>query len=289
MAIGERSQACPLCGEANPGRFRLYYDSEIKLFQCRSCTFIAQYIGPGAVTFDLSHSKPTAAVAEREHQDSYVRRRGRMLCDTVCQIMKRANRGRILDVGCGRGYFLDLCSRKGLDCFGVEPQNDFLPTLESRFPGRIAHGRYHKDMFPSGTFDVITFVQVLEHIPDPVKPLAIARHHLKSGGLLVVEVPSVNAPHFLLYRCTGVQQFIRPPRGVLRSHVNYFSPRTLSRSATNAGFTKETMITGRWRHKYSGPLHFIARFVDPMLNLLRMGGILWMGRPQQEQHAMRDL
>ena len=38
---------CPICGESNSGKFKIYFDGYIKLYKCLSCTHVAQFSGPG--------------------------------------------------------------------------------------------------------------------------------------------------------------------------------------------------------------------------------------------------
>ncbi len=66
-------------------------------------------------------------------------------------------------------------------------------------------------------------------------------------------------------------------KGVIRSHVNYFSPKTLSALAERAGFQEKEVVTDRWKYKYSGLLKMIASFTDPLMNATGIGGLLYIG------------
>lgn len=104
------------------------------------------------------------------------------------------------------------------------------------------------------------------------------RYHLKRGGVLAIEVPSIWAPDFLAYLMTRIKWFVKPPSGMILSHVGYYTPKTLVALIDKCGFTKVCTITGRWRIKYSGLLGLVGATLEPALNAFRMGGILHLSR-----------
>jgi hypothetical protein len=124
---------------------------------------------------------------------------------------------------------------------------------------------------------VITFIQVVEHLLNPLEILEIVQYHLKPGGIIMIEVPSRFAPHFLAYKATGIKWFVKPPDGVIDCHVSYFSPRSMRHLTQLAGFSEQSLVTGRWKAKYRGLLRYVAVFTDPIMNALGIGGILYTG------------
>jgi hypothetical protein len=96
--------------------------------------------------------------------------------------------------------------------------------------------------------------------------------------MVVIEVPSIHAPHFLAYRLTGIEWFVKPPTGVITTHQGYYRPRTLVTLVTGIGFSIVELTTGRWRVKYGGLISSMARLTDPLFDILRIGGILLIGR-----------
>jgi SAM-dependent methyltransferase len=132
-------------------------------------------------------------------------------------------------------------------------------------------------MFKPGSFDVVSFIQVVEHVPDPVGVLRSACSHLRPGGLVCIEVPSRYAPHFLLYQATRLRRLIEPPRGVIPQHVGYHHPASIRLAAKRAGFKEVSLTTGRWGVKYCGWKRLVGLAVDPLLNAASIGGILYLG------------
>jgi SAM-dependent methyltransferase len=97
---------------------------------------------------------------------------------------------RILDVGCGDGLLLDRLAAWG-EAEGVESD---ATTLSPAAAGRRIHlGPFDRSYRPAGTFDLILFLDVLEHLDDPVAALRRAHELLTPGGAIFVSVPAFQA------------------------------------------------------------------------------------------------
>lgn len=268
---------CGVCGEIRPEMFKHWFDGYIKLYRCLQCGFIAQYPGPGINTIQTDYEDAYSLDFVENGSEFMYPERSDAFQDIVNRICKIKSGGKILDIGCGDGHFLYLCSKKGFDCSGVDHSKALTSFASQKTGAEIIQGLYDLEMFPENHFDIITLIQVLEHIPEPAKALEIAKYHLKSDGLLVIEVPSIHAPHFLLYEWTGLKKFVKPPTGVIVSHCGYYSPKSLTTLTRKCGFNQLSVTTGRWQFKYSGTLGIIGKMIDPILNLTRVGGILYFG------------
>ena len=137
--------------------------------------------------------------------------------------------GRLLDFGCGWGFFLEDARAAGWTVQGLEP-----------LPGHGVHARgalgldvrtdtLRPDSFPPESFDVVTAFQVFEHLPDPAAELAKLHRMLKPGGLMVIEVPNIATPWV---RLLGGRH-----RHFVEDHLWFFSPRSLARLLERQGFT----------------------------------------------------
>lgn len=265
---------CPVCGEDQPENFRLYFDGYIKLFRCVRCGMVAQYPGPGKNTLIVQYEDEFSLDFLNAGKEFYWPGHAQSFNDIAERIRRFAEPGRLLDVGCGDGHFLSHCKRHGFDCFGIEPGIKMSQYARHKTGAKIVNGYYGWNTFPPNSFDVITMIQVLEHIISPRDFLTAAYRQLRPGGIIAIEVPSVHAPHFLLYQTTGIQYFVRPPRGIIAPHVNYFSPATLEILLQQIGFRTQELVTGRWRLRKSGWLNQVAHVADVFLNHLKIGGIL---------------
>jgi SAM-dependent methyltransferase len=98
-------------------------------------------------------------------------------------------RGRLLDVGCGRGDFLEAFAGQGLDVAGV----DISPAAPGLSPGRdvrVADLERERMPFAPGSFDFVFNKSVLEHTRAPVKVLEEMKAALKQGGIAIIMVPA---------------------------------------------------------------------------------------------------
>jgi SAM-dependent methyltransferase len=99
--------------------------------------------------------------------------------------------GNLLDVGCFSGVFLGNAKDRGFECVGVEPNQDaFLHVRDTRGL-EVVHGSLQSAHFTAERFDVVSFLDVIEHVPDPVTELKEACRILQPGGWLVLTTPNV--------------------------------------------------------------------------------------------------
>lgn len=139
-------------------------------------------------------------------------------------------RGTVLDVGCGGGRFLSLCQADGWKAIGVEPSPE--AAAHARRRGIEVHGpSWPVPSIADESVEAVTFINVLDHLPDPFDALRETHRVLKPGGLLYLRVP--NAPlHMWLKR--------RLPYGGVGAmavlHLYGFGRRTLELLLPRFGF-----------------------------------------------------
>jgi len=112
-----------------------------------------------------------------------------ILMDCIAHIVPRRNDLSILDAGCGPGNMLDRLSSRGT----VTGSDYSLPALSfcrSRGYERITLSRLDTLALQSDAFDLVTAIDVLEHIPDDAAGLREIHRVLRPGGIVVVTVPA---------------------------------------------------------------------------------------------------
>lgn len=111
----------------------------------------------------------------------------------------KPNGGRLIDVGCAHGWFLETVIND-FDILGLEPdKNVFDATSRRGLPVRM--GYFPDALNESEKFDVIVFNDVIEHIPDIENTLASCHQRLNEDGLLVLNLPSSNG---IFYRLSKI-------------------------------------------------------------------------------------
>ncbi len=141
------------------------------------------------------------------------------------------NKGKLLDVGCGLGYFLEkINSYPDWETFGCEiskPAVEFAGNklkLKNIFCGRIEESEFEENFF-----DIITLWDVIEHIPDPRPLLSSLRKILKPRGKLFIHTPNsqIQIPKArikkLLYGMNSKKHYLEA-----KDHINIYSPKTIS-------------------------------------------------------------
>jgi len=142
--------------------------------------------------------------------------------------------GPVVDLGCGRGEFLDLLRESGIEAFGIEADSDLVRDGRARGidvrPGdAVSELHLCKDASLGG---IVAF-QVIEHLPFPrlLELLALARRKLRPGGLLVLETVNVQS----LFPWT--RAWSMDP-----THRHPVHPLTLRFLAEQAGFTEIEIV-----------------------------------------------
>lgn len=222
---------CPLCGGT---KFRKRKeDCGTDVVQCSACGFL--YINP----------QPTSEELEKLYSQEYYGDCAESVGGSLCfrlPVFQRGVRiidelgkpGRVLDVGCGTGDFLELAKRAGWDAFGVELSDRAAHFARSRGLNVIC-GTLDTAGYAPGFFDVVTMWDVLEHLPDPRRAVEESHRLLTAGGFLVVRVPNTN---FQLLKAFIREDIFRTKRDSMQAnlHLNHFSPTTLRRLLTSTGF-----------------------------------------------------
>lgn len=138
---------------------------------------------------------------------------------------------KILDVGCATGVFLDVANSLGHTVTGVEPNAAMCAA--ARFKGRDVVEGYFPEALPSkATYDVVTFNDVFEHMPQLHSVLNGVESTLGRGGLLVLNLPSSHGLFFTLGKLLcglGVCQLWERlwQKMFYTPHLHYFSKKSI--------------------------------------------------------------
>jgi len=139
----------------------------------------------------------------------------------------------VLDVGAAGGHFVEVAKRAGLTANGFEISKASRQFAKSTFDIDLDDADFLRHPPHIGMFDVLTFWGLLEYTPRPKQFLACARKWLTPGGMLIVEVPRVDAfGAAVQVACAEtVARHLDPT-----SHVNVFSDASLATALVGTGF-----------------------------------------------------
>jgi len=193
---------CPICQSGNrrllgkPGRiselFKKYSQiSEVNIVRCADCT--GKYIHPMMYfspeftkeLYNLDYFNANGAVQDFKNIGEKV-----SIMAAVKRMYGDLRGATMLDVGCGTGEFLKAGADIGLDVTGIDVDSTTTDYITKKYGYRTVTGLLGPETFPAGSFDVVVFSHVIEHLQEPIELLATIRGILKPRGLLVMCTPN---------------------------------------------------------------------------------------------------
>jgi O-antigen biosynthesis protein len=142
----------------------------------------------------------------------------------------------ILEVGCSAGYFGAALKDVGHKVWGVEPDHEAAEVASTHLDG-VFEG-FIQDFFKINAdrkFDVISFGDVLEHIPYPEEILLLCRLHLNNDGVIVASVP--NVAHLAIRTMLLEGRWDYAELGILdRTHLRFFTRSSLIKLFSDAAY-----------------------------------------------------
>jgi 2-polyprenyl-3-methyl-5-hydroxy-6-metoxy-1,4-benzoquinol methylase len=139
--------------------------------------------------------------------------------------------GRILDVGCGAGFFLQALPEKSWLRYGVEIGHEAtIAAAHALGKEHIFKGTLIESKFEKASFDVVTFWSALEHTNEPRSNLLEARRILKPDGTIIIQVPNTASYQAKIFK--GDWFSLDAPR-----HRYHFNLQNLKQILEATGFT----------------------------------------------------
>lgn len=96
---------------------------------------------------------------------------------------------RVLEIGCAHGGFVAMLGQAGFDAIGLELSPSIIALAKSTFSVATLQGAIEDQHLPSGSFDAIVMMDVMEHLPSPNRTLARCLDLLKPGGVMLIQMP----------------------------------------------------------------------------------------------------
>lgn len=145
---------------------------------------------------------------------------------------------RVLDVGCGPGFFLSAMKDRGWEVNGIEPSSSARRYASREFGLELEDGTLDSAGYGKGVFDAVTFWNVLDHLPDPKSALLKAGRLLRPGGTVIIRCPNASF-HVRARRIFQSLGRVFPGFSALDPsvfHYYAFDNRSISRLLNETGF-----------------------------------------------------
>jgi 2-polyprenyl-3-methyl-5-hydroxy-6-metoxy-1,4-benzoquinol methylase len=143
--------------------------------------------------------------------------------------------GKLLDIGCGTGFFLQEAKKRGWEVYGTEFTDKAIEICKSK--GIIMkQGKLDHAWFGEGVFDVIISFEVLEHINNPIEEVRNINYILRKGGIFYFTTPNFNAlERFFLKSKYNIIEY--------PEHLAYYTKKTANYLFTSNNFKKKKIST----------------------------------------------
>ncbi|WP_286741296.1 bifunctional 2-polyprenyl-6-hydroxyphenol methylase/3-demethylubiquinol 3-O-methyltransferase UbiG [Psychrobacter sp. UBA3068] len=156
---------------------------------------------------------------------------------------------KVLDVGCGGGILSESMARRGADVTGIDlgTENLKAAALHAEQSGLEHTLRYQHIPVETlakthaGQFDVVTCMEMLEHVPDPSSIVQACFDLLAPGGVCVLSTINRN-PKSYLFAIVGAEYVLRLLDRGTHDYAKFITPAELDKMAINTGFTRQDII-----------------------------------------------
>lgn len=148
----------------------------------------------------------------------------------LAAIKKSAKGGRLLDVGCATGFFMEAAADEGFEVRGVEFSPVAISLARPDIRDRIVRGDVNELLSREPEkFDVVTAFDIIEHVQNPANFLRELREILRPGGFLAISSPDTG--HILRYLMGSKWPMLQPMQ-----HTVLFSRRSITALLERCGF-----------------------------------------------------
>jgi 2-polyprenyl-3-methyl-5-hydroxy-6-metoxy-1,4-benzoquinol methylase len=187
-------------------------------------------------------------------EERYERTIGRFQHDKLELLPPEKRGGKVLDIGCGAGYFVREARKAGYDAEGVEFSAEAADFGRRAWNLPITVGNAQDVGFTGKSFDVVTLWHVLEHLSRPAEMLATVHRLLRPDGVLILTVPNFASRQAQFFKADWYH--LEVPR-----HLYHFDPESLGRLLAKQGFRVDRVTHDSAEHNWAGILGSIMPLV----------------------------
>jgi 2-polyprenyl-6-hydroxyphenyl methylase/3-demethylubiquinone-9 3-methyltransferase len=180
---------------------------------------------------------------------------------------------KVLDVGCGGGILAEAMAARGAQVVGIDLGGKSLRVAELHLlqsKASVVYEEASAEQYAerhAGEFDVVTCMEMLEHVPEPSSAVAACARLVRQGGHVFFSTINRN-PKSYLFAVIGAEYVLRLlPRGT-HDYARFIKPSELSRWARAAGLRVEKVIgmtynplTRRYRLEADCDVNYLLRCV----------------------------
>lgn len=212
-----------------------------KLYRCKDCGFLQCTELRNVLPFYEELQDPSYEITRVERLTQAKK--------ILNRIKKYKTHGKLLDVGAGSGILVEQANKMGYSAEGIEPSKWL--RAKAREHGLAIHLGILPHPELTGPYDVVTIIDVIEHVSDPVNLLTNVYNVIDRNGFVIVTTPDVDS---FFARMLGWKWW-----HFRIAHIGYYNRNTLKMVFKKTGFRLICMFRPRW--------YFTADYVLSRVNI----------------------
>jgi len=254
--------SCPVCHLDLPKvHFR---KGNFTILKCPHCGFMMASLPPAGSPSPYSSSYFRSWGMEQGDSPSVQKMKRKTAGHLLRDVERYTVKGRLLDVGCAAGHFLEEAAFRHWDVYGVEISPYAATLARKKFGDKILVGSFLDVPLSSSFFQAVIMSDVIEHFPDPQPVLDKAWTILQPQGVLAIVTPNTESLSALVMG--------RAWPHFHKEHLSYFNPQSMDIALKNHGFRLISMkASPKWINlNYAQAQFRVYRhpFITPTINLL---------------------
>jgi len=185
------SVPCHICGEIKEFRLitkakSLHSQEYFNVVTCKDCGLI--FVNPRQ---DFEEKRASLESLDNVNYFEKTKERDDYIYETVLSDIDNITpKGKLLEVGCATGSLLRKAMGRGWEAYGVEINRNCARFARENNKLNVITGELQDAKFPSGYFDVVVMVHVIEHIYNPRELISEVNRILKQGGIVYMLTPN---------------------------------------------------------------------------------------------------
>lgn len=231
---------CALCDNKEHDFYRKIDD--YRLVKCSQCGLV--YLNP----------RPTQREIDKEYSAEYhinkiIRKELKGVEEIEEEINKNIgrveeikhleNKGKLLDIGCGSGFFIACLKKYGWNVSGIDISKWATEFARKKLRLNVITGTVEDVQF-NEKFNIVTMYHILEHLPNPIGSLKKVLELIADDGTLIIKGPNLGSFDRIWHG--------KKWRGYdLPFHLYHFTPKTYQMILKMAGFSVQKILLQNWR------------------------------------------
>ncbi len=241
--------SCPICNSVSVMQHTIINTYVIK--RCSHCNYI--FVDPRPKQKEIDNYYKNFDYKDADLSENRIRSDARISLKFISKYIKSTDT--LLDLGCGRGYFMDEAKNQGWNTEGIDYSNKIVAYAREKLKLNVIKSDIYK-FTSKNKYQLITMNQVIEHVLDIDKLLEKIVSLLEPGGFIYIATPNIQSASARVFG--NEFEYLIPPE-----HINYFSIETLKKLLAKYNFRVLGASTWGYPENLAG---IIKRILKPKKN-----------------------